>query len=1202
MIGSKNRFLSLLLLTTLINVGGGMVLQEPLSATTVPGSATSFSASGSGSQCSLNFSINDGGDTIINYSYSFDNSTFIEFNPPRPTKPLIFTQDFYRASGLASSQSIYIYIKAINGVGTGPSNWSGSSGSRASCSTGNLAQSTSVAASTAPSGTKSDGQTLTSQVSFNGYPTPTKTYRWQRCTSDSDLSSCQDISSATAETYVATSSDVGKFLRTIVVGTSGATSATGTSSLTTVITSVPDTTPPTVTGVTSTNGTYKAGDTITILVAMSEAVIVTGTPTLALDTTPTSRNATYVSGSGTNSLTFTYIVQATDTAADLNYAATSSLSGTIKDASDNSATLTLPGLASAGSLATNQSIVIDTTAPTQTISGIDISADTGSSASDFTTSTASQTITATLSAGLGAGETLWGSVNGGTTYTDISASVSTTAVSWASATLSGSSSIKFQVRDAAGNAGETATQNYVLDTTAPTQTITAIDISADTGSSASDFTTSTASQTITATLSAGLGTGETLWGSVNGGTTYTDISASVSTTAVSWASATLSGSSSIKFQVRDLAGNTGTTATQAYILDITAPALTLAATAATSGSVTVTFTVTGNEAIDCSTLSTTSGADFTYTGISALSGIAQTSPTVCTITAVSTATLLGDTATATITAASSFSMADTAGNAQTTLTDSPKSTLVTITDTTAPVISLASASAITYTSADINFTSDEAGTYYYLIYAASDGPPDAATIVAQGTAIAKGTTSAIAAANIANATTLTAGTAYKAYVIVKDAANNSSAVSTVAFMTQAIAPVYVAPVCNAACEAAAAKVIADKIASDAAAKVVADTVAVDKSAAEAAAKAAVDKAAEAVVKKTAADLAAANAAVAAKAAADEQQVAVVAAEKAEEALKSATTSAAAKAAATTTAVKAASTAVNTVKAAAAAAKSAATAKVAMANASKPVDIAIGQLGSKSAATASAEKANTIAAAAKVAANKAANTAVAKAKSAKAVSDNASKAAAAATARIATEQKEAADAATDAQIAADLALKATNEKIAAATEAQKSADAVVKALEEKIALAEASVKAKDIAERAAIDKKMEEITAKVSEAQKSADAANTKAESTSVAQEKAQSAAETAAQIAQTQSAEVAVVKIEAINKTAAATTAAEDAGFASKIATAAVAAAAKIPGATKIIPKPTTSATPSKNSAKATVTGLKPGQKIKVTVNVKGKK
>ena len=157
---------------------------------------------------------------------------------------------------------------------------------------------------------------------------------------------------------------------------------------------------------------------------------------------------------------------------------------------------------------------------------------TGSSSSDFNTSTALQTITATLSAGLGTGESLWGSVDGGATYTNISSSVSTTAVSWAGATLSGSSSIKFQVRDAAGNAGETATQVYVLDTTAPTQTISAIDISADTGSSASDFITSTASQTITATLSAVLGTGESLEGSVDGGATYTDISDKVSGTTV----------------------------------------------------------------------------------------------------------------------------------------------------------------------------------------------------------------------------------------------------------------------------------------------------------------------------------------------------------------------------------------------------------------------------------------------------------------------------------------------------------------------------------------------------------------------------------------------------------------------------------------------------------------------------------------------
>jgi hypothetical protein len=52
-----------------------------------------------------------------------------------------------------------------------------------------------------------------------------------------------------------------------------------------------------------------------------------------------------------------------------------------------------------------------------------------------------------------------------------------------------------------------------------------------------------------------------------------------------------------------------------------------------------------------------------------------------------------------------------------------------------------------------------------------------------------------------------------------------------------------------------------------------------------------------------------------------------------------------------------------------------------------------------------------------------------------------------------------------------------------------------------------------------------------------------------------------------------------------------------KVATAAKAAAAKVPSKA-VIKKP---ATTTKNSAKATVTELKPGQKVKVTVNVRPK-
>ena len=80
-------------------------------------------------------------------------------------------------------------------------------------------------------------------------------------------------------------------------------------------------------------------------------------------------SATYASGSGTRPLTFNYTVQAGDTSADLDYAATTSLAlngGTIQDAATNNATLTLPAPGAAGSLGANKNIVIDTTAPTVT--------------------------------------------------------------------------------------------------------------------------------------------------------------------------------------------------------------------------------------------------------------------------------------------------------------------------------------------------------------------------------------------------------------------------------------------------------------------------------------------------------------------------------------------------------------------------------------------------------------------------------------------------------------------------------------------------------------------------------------------------------------------------------------------------------------------------------------------------------------------
>ena len=132
-----------------------------------------------------------------------------------------------------------------------------------------------------------------------------------------------------------------------------------------------DTTPPTVTNVTSAhlNGSYKAGVVIPITVTFSEVVNVTGTPQLTLETGATDRTVDYTGGTGSNTLTFTYTVLAGDTSADLDYAGTGSLtlnSGTIQDLATNNATLTLAAPGAAGSLGANKNIVIDTTPPTVT--------------------------------------------------------------------------------------------------------------------------------------------------------------------------------------------------------------------------------------------------------------------------------------------------------------------------------------------------------------------------------------------------------------------------------------------------------------------------------------------------------------------------------------------------------------------------------------------------------------------------------------------------------------------------------------------------------------------------------------------------------------------------------------------------------------------------------------------------------------------
>ena len=107
-------------------------------------------------------------------------------------------------------------------------------------------------------------------------------------------------------------------------------------------------------------------------------------------------------------------------------------------------------------------------------------------------------------------------------------------------------------------------------------------------------------------------------------------------------------------------------------------AVTLAASTTTSSLASITFTVTGTGTIDCTSLSTTAGVDFNLTGISAITSITQTSSTVCTIAATSSATTGDGAVTSTLAAASSFSIGFTYDNTRTSITDSLQSVIVTL--------------------------------------------------------------------------------------------------------------------------------------------------------------------------------------------------------------------------------------------------------------------------------------------------------------------------------------------------------------------------------------------------------------------------------------------------------------------------------------------------------------------------------------------
>ncbi|WP_201834504.1 beta strand repeat-containing protein [Microvirga zambiensis] len=128
---------------------------------------------------------------------------------------------------------------------------------------------------------------------------------------------------------------------------------------------------PSVTNVNVTNpdGTYRAGDVLYVTVTFDQAVLVNaagGNPTLLLETGSIDRSAVYLSGSGSNVLTFAYQVQDGDVSADLDYQSALALAlngATIRNIANDDAALTLPAPGSPASLAGQRAIVIEHVLP-----------------------------------------------------------------------------------------------------------------------------------------------------------------------------------------------------------------------------------------------------------------------------------------------------------------------------------------------------------------------------------------------------------------------------------------------------------------------------------------------------------------------------------------------------------------------------------------------------------------------------------------------------------------------------------------------------------------------------------------------------------------------------------------------------------------------------------------------------------------------
>nr|WP_281586111.1 Ig-like domain-containing protein [Escherichia coli] len=222
----------------------------------------------------------------------------------------------------------------------------------------------------------------------------------------------------------------------------------------------------------------------------------------------------------------------------------------------------------------NHTITVDLSAPAMGINIDSLQADTGLSASDFITSVSPVVVNGSLTAALASNETAQISIDGGVTWTTLTVTGTTWRYNDSRTLTDGNYLYQVRVIDAAGNVGATDSQNVVIDTTAPDPAVKTIAISAittDTGLITNDFVTSDTTLAVSGTLGAALSAGEFAQISIDGGTTWQNLS--VSGLTWTWLDGRTLTDGNYNYQVRviDTAGNIGATASQIVTVDTTAP-------------------------------------------------------------------------------------------------------------------------------------------------------------------------------------------------------------------------------------------------------------------------------------------------------------------------------------------------------------------------------------------------------------------------------------------------------------------------------------------------------------------------------------------------------------------------------------------------------------------------------------------------------